>query len=86
MKVWSIDGKVDRGFVDLNQKKLNNLSVQDIQRINQVLKHHPDIMEHWGYKYYKPSLGHAFAFFKTRSGIMFKSVANKLARRLGRKV
>jgi hypothetical protein len=57
-KVHSIDGNIERKIVDLNKKKIKNLSLNDLKQINQVLKENADVMNYWGYKYYEPSLLH----------------------------
>ena len=82
-KVHSIDGIVERGLVNLNKKKIENLSVYSLRRINKVLKRNADIMAHWGYKYYEPSLRHAFMFLIRRIKLLLfryrkVSLANKI--------
>jgi hypothetical protein len=77
-KVHSIDGAVERKIVDdLNQKKINNLSANNIQIINNVLEANSDIMDYWGYDYYEPSMQHTFSFLRRRS----ESFLSKTSRR-----
>jgi hypothetical protein len=79
-KVHSMDGVVERGIVDLNQRKIHSLSINDLKQINEVLKENADIMDFWGYKYYEPSLRHAFAFIGTRSSLLATSALSKGSR------
>ncbi|MEM8781065.1 MAG: sulfotransferase [Cyanobacteria bacterium P01_G01_bin.49] len=76
-KVHSIDGALERGFVNLNQKKIDNLSINDLILINKVLKKNPDVMNYWGYQYYEPSLNHALAFFKTKRSSLLPMTLSK---------
>lgn len=76
-KIHSVDGTVERGIVDLNQRKIHNLSINDLKQINDVLKANADIMDFWGYKYYQPSLHHAFAFIRTRSSLLASAALSK---------
>jgi len=48
--VHSVDGVVEREIVDLNAKKISNLSANDILAINEVLEKNLDIMAYWGYE------------------------------------
>jgi hypothetical protein len=59
----SIDGVVERGIVDLNQKKMRLLSVSDLKAINSVLKNNADVMDYWGYEAIEPSLRHALTYY-----------------------
>lgn len=72
-KTRSIDGKISRGIVDLNQKKIHNLSITDLKKINAILKRNSNVMNYWGYKYYEPSIRHALLFIKAKFG---KSISN----------
>ncbi|MGC9385043.1 MAG: hypothetical protein ACP5D6_10625 [Kosmotogaceae bacterium] len=83
-RVHSIDGIVEREITDLNQKKIYNLSNNDLKQINGILIHHPDIMDYWGYKYYEPSLRHALSHFKTRSGLAVTTIPHKANRFIAR--
>jgi hypothetical protein len=77
-KVHSFDGAIERGIVDdLNKKKISNLSVNDLEQINKVLKRNSDVMDYWGYKYYEPSLQHAFTFLRTRSGAFLATTSSR---------
>ena len=79
-KVHSIDGDVERGIVDLNKKKINNLSLNDLKQINKVFKRNTDVLDYWGYKYFEPSLFHAFTFLRTRSGLLLSATSSKIKR------
>jgi hypothetical protein len=48
--VHSVDGVVEREIVDLNAKKIGNLSANDIVAINEVLEKNLDVMAYWGYE------------------------------------
>lgn len=87
--VHSIEGLIQRRIVNLNEKKINNLSINDLKQINIVLKANADIMEYWGYQYQEPSLNHAFAFLITRSGLLASAAYSKGIRvmaKLGKKL
>jgi len=76
-EVRSIDGVVKRGIVDLNRKKINNLSASDLKEINEVLKSNADVMNHWGYEYYEPSRYHALTYLRTRGGLLVSTTLSK---------
>jgi hypothetical protein len=65
-KVRSIDGVVERGIVDLNKKKISNLSVRSIKIITNTLKKNPDVMDYWKYEYIEPSRQHALNYYQTK--------------------
>jgi hypothetical protein len=77
MKVHSIDGAIERGIVDLNKKKITNLSPKQLGEINKVLNKNAEVMDYWGYEYYKPSLRHTFSFAKTRSRLFLSKMFSK---------
>ena len=54
-RVKAMDGVMEKGIVDLNKKKINNLSYSDLKQINKILMRNPDVMGYWGYEYYGPS-------------------------------
>lgn len=58
-EVYSVDGMVKRGIVNLNEKKIRNLSVSELAEINRILKDSVDAMKFWGYDFIEPSLHHA---------------------------
>jgi hypothetical protein len=64
----SIDGVVQRGIVDLNQKKMRLLSVRDLKTINSVLEKNADVMDYWGYESIEPSLRHALSYYGAMTG------------------
>ena len=76
-KVHSIDGVLERELTNLNNKKINNLSVNDLKQINKVLKENADIMDYWGYEYYEPSLHHVFGFLRRRCSIFLSTRLSK---------
>jgi Sulfotransferase family len=45
----SIDGFVDRRIVNLNERKIEQLSPQVLDEIDGVLSQHVDVLRHWGY-------------------------------------
>jgi len=49
--VHSIGGVVEKGIVDLNKKKIQNLSVDDFEQINQILRRNADVMAYWNYEF-----------------------------------
>jgi len=55
-RLRSIDGVVERPLLNLNQKKIEALSIQDLRDINSVLRENNDIMTFWGYKHHEPSM------------------------------
>ena len=72
-QVHSIDGHIEKGIVDLNRKKIDNLSLNELKQINDVLKRNADIMEYWGYKYFEPSFNHTFTYLRARSSFLLGS-------------
>jgi len=69
--VRSIDGNIEREIVDLNKKKINNLSFRNLNLINKVLRQNTDVMEYWGYEYYQPPrLGHTLSHLVTRGNLL----------------
>jgi hypothetical protein len=48
----SLDGVAKRPLLNLNRKKINALSMQDLKEINNVLRENDDIMTFWGYSYH----------------------------------
>lgn len=48
--VHSIDGYVTRPIVNLNEKKVRQLTPRDRRTINDVLRANDDVMEAWGYR------------------------------------
>jgi len=79
-KVHSIDGLVERGVVDLNQRKINNLSPNEIRQINTVLKANAAVLDYWGYKFLEPSAHHAFKFYRARVIAQLTATASKFRR------
>lgn len=79
VKVHSIDGSIERGIVDLNKTKIQNLSINNLRQINNVLKSNSDVMDFWGYEYYRPSLLHALNFLKKRSSLLASKTLSKVA-------
>ena len=73
----SIDGTIKRSIVNLNKKKIYNLSINDLKQINVVFKANADIIDYWGYQYYEPSFYHAFTFIGTRSNLLASAVLTK---------
>ncbi|MDY6781435.1 MAG: sulfotransferase [Cyanobacteriota bacterium] len=67
----AIDGIQSRKIVDFNQKKIDNLSLSDLDKINRALGENKDIMEYWGYEFYTPPPQHGLIFIKTRSQVWF---------------
>jgi len=49
-KADSLDGLVDRPILNLNDRKLEQLSPDTLQQINGVLSRHVDASQHWGYE------------------------------------
>jgi len=49
-KADSLDGLVDRPILNLNDRKLEQLSPDTLQQINGVLSRHVDALQHWGYE------------------------------------
>ena len=76
-KVHSIDGRIERGIVDLNTKKIQNLSVNQLKQINSVLRENSNLMNYWGYEYYEPSLHHMFTFINTRTSLLVSRALSK---------
>jgi hypothetical protein len=68
--VHSIDGDRNRQIVNLNSKKIRNLSSRDIRQINEVLLENRDVMEYWGYDYFYPSRWHFIPHAATRAGLL----------------
>lgn len=50
-EIHSIDGLVERGIVDLNQKKIDQLTPANLTTINAVLRTEPAVMAYWNYAY-----------------------------------
>jgi hypothetical protein len=67
----AINGIRPRKIIDLNQQKINNLSPNDLKKIEKILRRNRDIMEDWGYELYTPPSDHGLTFMKTRSEIWF---------------
>ncbi len=91
-KVPSIDGNLERGIVDLNTKKIQNLSVNHLKQINSVLRENADVMNYWGYEYYEPSIHHVLTFISRRTSLLVSktfskssSVADRVAKKLTRR-
>lgn len=76
--VHSLDGNVERGIIDLNKKKINNLSKYALEKINKILHENQDIMQYWHYEYYKPSFYHDIIFIKTRMTLLINKVFSKI--------
>jgi len=88
----SIDGRKSREIVDLNGKKIDNLSLGSLKTINHVLEENIDLMGYWGYELYKPSRLHALTFSRTRAALLFskarartRAVITKLTKRLAKR-
>ena len=52
----SIDGVLKRTILNLNAKKIRNLSPSDLRAISAVLKTAPEVMHYWGYEFLDPDL------------------------------
>ncbi len=77
-KIHSIDGRIKRGIVNLNKKKIHNLSVSDLKQINQVFMKNADIMDFWGYEFYESSLSHISAHFRTSVELLARRMLYKV--------
>jgi hypothetical protein len=80
----SIDGAIVRGIVDLNKKKIRNLSTRDLREINIILKANADITDYWGYHYYESSKYHTFVFIWTRISLITSAMLAKGRRGLSK--
>lgn len=76
-EVHSIDRAGKRNIIDLNHKKMNNLSAGSINLISDILRANDDVMKFWGYDYMSPMPGHNYQFMKTRLNILATSLAAK---------
>lgn len=87
-KVHSIDGTVNRKIVNLNQKKINNISPKNFKMINKVFEKNLDVLDFWGYKLIQPSRNHMAVYlimqmrvfiptFRMRIGKKIKSLINR---------
>ena len=61
-KLRSVDGFIERKIVDLNRKKIKNLSPDSIRGINCIFENRVDTLSYWGYELYKPSFRHRVDF------------------------
>ena len=76
----SVDGVVERGIVNLNQKKLRRLSVGDLKTINSVLEKNADVMNYWGYDYTEPSRWHALSYYSAMTGSLCSAIPSRCMR------
>ncbi len=67
--VASIYGQNQRGLVNLNRAKIENLSPASLTKINHVLMPHADTMRYWKYDFMEPSLGHFFAYVRRKGRV-----------------
>ena len=58
-RVHAIDGLRRRGIVDLNQRKVDNLSPDELADITAVLEEHGELLAFWGYALRRPDAEHA---------------------------
>jgi hypothetical protein len=79
-KIHSIDGVVKRKIQNLNQKKINNLSIGDIKAINAVLRENLDVLEYWGYELLDPEFSHQLTYVKTKVSGFFSTINAKAKR------
>ena len=49
-EVHSIDGTLSRPITDLNAKKIDSLSAEDIAVMTAIFTEHGDTLEYWGYE------------------------------------
>ena len=88
-KLKSIDGDIERKIVNINQKKINNLSMGNLKQINKVFRDNIDVLQYWGYEYFEPSLRHAYSFLGARGSLVLSSVVSdtkRLTQRLARRI
>jgi hypothetical protein len=83
-KVHSIDGMVNREIVNLNQKKIDNLSPKNLATINKVFEENLDALEYWGYGLYHPPKNHWLTFFSTRVRVFIPVTWQKITRKISK--
>lgn len=66
-RVHAIDGLRRRGIVDLNDRKVANLSPAELTDITAVLERHGELMGFWGYDLRHPTREHARRHARTRA-------------------
>ncbi len=66
-RVHAIDGLRRRGIVNLNARKIGNLSPEEMKQITAVLERHRDLMDYWGYEMLAPTRRHAVSHAVTRT-------------------
>ena len=88
-KVHSIDGTIKREIVNLNPKKIDNLSPKHLRAINMIFKENVDILEYWGYELYEHPRFQVFRLMITRVRVFipvtYSIIVRKIKKILGKR-
>jgi hypothetical protein len=80
-KIHSIDGIVERGITNLNDKKIKNLSRKDILAINEILKEDLSTLNYWNYDIIEPSIKHVLSHALRTTITRWNSIKKSTLRR-----
>jgi hypothetical protein len=73
----AVDGMFSRPIVNLNQKKLDNLSPQQLADINSVFRNRQNVLDFWGYEIYEPPKNQFFIYLLNKVKIFFRILYSK---------